>query len=91
MSPLPPINKLLAQAHDFFNDTPDDGSAASDLNPEIQSKMKILLQSALQKMDVVSREEFDAQTAVLQRTRLRLESLEAEVIELTAALEDDNR
>ncbi|MGI1679389.1 MAG: accessory factor UbiK family protein [Cellvibrionaceae bacterium] len=83
------MNKLLAQAHDFFNETSGNESAASDLNPEIQRKIKVLLQSALQKMDVVSREEFDAQTAVLQRTRLRLESLEAEVIELTAALDNN--
>ena len=86
MNPLPPINKLLAHAHDFFNDSSDERNAASDLNPDIQSKLSVLLQSALQKMDVVSREEFDAQTAVLQRTRLKLESLEAEVTDLKEQL-----
>ncbi len=40
-----------------------------------------LLQSALRKMDLVSREEFDAQAAVLARTRARLEALEARVSE----------
>lgn len=43
-----------------------------------------LLQSALRKMDLVSREEFDAQAAVLARTRARLEALEARVSEWEA-------
>ncbi|UTF59208.1 accessory factor UbiK family protein [Gilvimarinus sp. DA14] len=38
-----------------------------------------LLQGALRKLDLVSREEFDAQAAVLARTRARLEALEAKV------------
>ena len=36
---------------------------------QIDRNAKSLLQSALSRLDVVSREEFDAQTAVLQRTR----------------------
>lgn len=35
------------------------------------------VQSSLSKLDLVTREEFDVQTAVLQRTRARLEALEA--------------
>ena len=41
---------------------------------QIDRNAKTLLQSALSRLDVVSREEFDAQTAVLQRTRERLEA-----------------
>lgn len=48
------------------------------------TKIKALLQSALQKMDVVSRDEFDAQTAVLQRTRERLQILEKQITDLEA-------
>lgn len=40
-------------------------------------ELHVALQSALGKMNLVTREEFDAQTAVLQRTRLKLEALEA--------------
>ena len=43
---------------------------------QIDRNAKSLLQSALTRLDVVSREEFDAQTAVLKRTRERLEALE---------------
>ena len=39
-------------------------------------ELQLALQAALAKLDVVTREEFDAQTAVLARTRLRLEELE---------------
>ena len=38
----------------------------------------------LSKMDLVTREEFDVQTAVLARTREKLESLEARLAELEA-------
>lgn len=42
-------------------------------------ELHIALQAALARMDLVTREEFDAQTAVLQRTRQKLEALEQEL------------
>ena len=54
---------------------------------QIDRNAKSLLRSALGKLDVVSREEFDAQTAVLQRTRQRLETLEQQIEALSDALE----
>ena len=54
---------------------------------QIDRNAKSLLRSALSKLDVVSREEFDAQTAVLQRTRQRLETLEQQIEALSDALE----
>jgi BMFP domain-containing protein YqiC len=53
---------------------------------QIDRNAKGLLQSALSRLDVVSREEFDAQAAVLQRTRERLELLEKKLAELDKAL-----
>ena len=49
---------------------------------QIDRNAKSLLQSALTRLDVVSREEFDAQAAVLKRTRERLEDLEAKIASL---------
>lgn len=46
---------------------------------QIDRNAKAMLQSALTKLDVVSREEFDAQTAVLKRSRERLETLEKQL------------
>ena len=37
--------------------------------PEVEKHLKALLQSALSKLDVVSRDEFETQQAVLMRTR----------------------
>lgn len=47
--------------------------------PDVEQHLKTLLQSALSKLDVVSREEFETQQVVLQRTRERLEALEKRV------------
>lgn len=54
---------------------------------QLDRNAKALAQSALAKLDVVSRAEFDAQSAVLQRTRQRVETLEAELERLTELLE----
>ncbi len=44
---------------------------------ELQENFKAVLQSGLSKLDLVTREEFDVQRAVLLRTREKLEALEA--------------
>ena len=46
---------------------------------ELEQQLKLLLQGALSKLDLVSRDEFDGQMLVLQRTRQRLEALELQV------------
>ncbi|WP_298636301.1 accessory factor UbiK family protein [uncultured Umboniibacter sp.] len=58
---------ITSQLTEIFN------SSAID---DTEAHVKSLLQSQLRKMDVVSREEFDAQQAVLLRTRERLQQLE---------------
>lgn len=47
-----------------------------------ESQLRSLLQAALRKCELVSREEFDAQRAVLERTREKLDALEHELVEL---------
>ncbi len=46
---------------------------------ELEAQLKILLQGALSRLDVVSRDEFETQMAVLAHTRARLEALEQRV------------
>ena len=46
---------------------------------ELQQNFKSVLQSGLARLDLVTREEFDVQRAVLLRTREKLEALEREV------------
>lgn len=47
-----------------------------------EAKVKQVLQSQLNRLDFVSREEFDIQTQVLMRTREKLAALEARITEL---------
>lgn len=46
------------------------------LKQDLEKSVRALLQSSFQKLDLVTREEFDVQTAVLARTREKLEALE---------------
>ena len=50
-----------------------------------QRELQQALQSACQRLDLVTREEFDAQTAVLQRTRQKLEQLEQRLAQQDSA------
>ena len=47
-----------------------------------QRELHIALQAALARLDLVTREEFDAQAAVLLRTRQKLEALEQQLARL---------
>ena len=51
---------------------------------ELQQNFKSVLQSGLSRLDLVTREEFDVQRAVLMRTREKLEALERLVEKLEA-------
>ena len=53
---------------------------------ELQENFKAVLQSGLAKLDLVTREEFDVQRAVLLRTREKLEQLQGQVLDLETRL-----
>lgn len=53
---------------------------------ELQQNFKAVLQSGLSRLDLVTREEFDVQRAVLLRTREKLGALEEQVARLEAQL-----
>ena len=52
------------------------------MQEDVQKNIHTLLQGALAKLDLVTREEFDAQSQVLARTREKLQQLEQLVTEL---------
>ena len=52
------------------------------IGEDLERNFKSLLQTGLAKMDLVTRDEFDVQVAVLARTREKLEALEARLAEL---------
>lgn len=57
---------------------------------ELQQNFKSVLQAGLGKLDLVTREEFDVQRAVLARTREKLEALERQLAELADAAKPDD-
>jgi len=74
------LDDLSRKIRETTNSTP-----AADINKNIHA----LLQSAFTKLELVSREEFDVQLQVLQRTRSKLEQLELRVAELESQLTKD--
>jgi len=59
--------------------------ALRTVQKDLETNFRAVLRSSLSKLDVVSREEFDTQMKVLERTRARLEQLEAKVAEMETA------
>ena len=53
---------------------------------ELQQNFKSVLQTGLSKLDLVTREEFEVQRAVLLRTREKVEELQRAVTELEVQL-----
>ena len=54
----------------------------SDIQGDVKKNLRAAMQATFAKLDLVTREEFEVQAAVLQRTREKLEALEASVAEM---------
>lgn len=54
---------------------------------DVQKNLRALLSGWFARLDLVTREEFDVQQAVLQRTREKLVQMEARVAELERSLD----
>lgn len=60
--------------------------AASNPAKDLERNMRGLLSSAFARMDLVTREEYDAQAQVLARAREKLAALEARIADLESRL-----
>lgn len=58
---------------------------------DLEKNLRALVQSALGRLDLVTREEYDVQREVLARTRAKLEELEAKIAELESKSEVGSR
>ena len=67
------INQITGKASQLFN------GEKSQTREDVERNIKTLVGSALSKLELVTRDEFDTQVAVLKHTRERLEALEKEV------------
>lgn len=63
-------------------------AGAQAINDEIHGHLRSAMLSTFSKLDLVTREEFDAQRAVLMRSREKIDILEKQLAELEAALAD---
>ena len=82
MRPNEFINQFLHQLNNVI--TP----GAEALGSDMQQKLRAAAQAAFDKLDLVTRDEFDAQQAVLKRIREKLEQLEQQLARLEVQLED---
>ncbi|HXO65935.1 MAG TPA: accessory factor UbiK family protein [Steroidobacteraceae bacterium] len=59
--------------------------ALKAVREDLENNFRAVLRERLAKLDLATRDEFDAQTRVLERTRARLETLEAKLAALEGA------
>jgi ubiquinone biosynthesis accessory factor UbiK len=62
--------------------------AARTMRRDVESNFRAVLQSSLGKLDLTTREEFEVQSKVLERTRARIEQLELRVAALEQRLSE---
>src|SRR5699024_9400365 len=78
MNQLPLIDRIVAEVSARLP------AGVEELKQDVERNVHAVLQEALTKFDLVSREEFEVQRQVLLRTRKKLETLERLVAELEA-------
>jgi BMFP domain-containing protein YqiC len=73
------IERLVEQVNDLIEQSKQGGQ-------DIQSNVRALIQSQLTKLDVVSREDFEVQQAMLEKNRTQIEQLESQLADLEKRL-----
>ncbi len=76
------LEQIAKQIHDSMP------QPVKDLGSDVDQKVRQVIQGQLNKLDVVSREEFDVQTQVLLRTRQKLTEMEKKLADIEAKLSD---
>jgi BMFP domain-containing protein YqiC len=71
------LDKIGRRVDDLIANTPVE---------DVQKNLRALMSGWFARLDLVTREEFDAQQSVLQRTREKLAQMEARVAELERVL-----
>jgi ubiquinone biosynthesis accessory factor UbiK len=74
-----PVDEMLTRFASLL-----EGTAV--LREDLKKNLKSALGATLSRMDLVTREEFDVQAALLSRTRARLEAMEKRLVALEEAL-----
>ena len=77
---IPEIDKLIQSVVENIP------GKVGPLGDELQDYLRKSLSSTLNKMDIVTRHEFDVQTAVLQKTRSKVDEMEKLIKELESKI-----
>ena len=80
--------KFLKNFIDQLNDALP--SLESELGLELRQQLRAALMRAFERVDLVTREEFDAQNAVLMRSREKIDQLEEQLTDLSTKLNAEN-
>ncbi|MFT5420007.1 MAG: BMFP domain-containing protein YqiC [Candidatus Endobugula sp.] len=73
---------------DVAKHLPPINTKTSESLSQLQDQLQIQLESALNKMNIVSRDEFTTQTAILTRTQNQVEELTQQLLELEKRMAD---
>ena len=65
-------------------------SGLREAQADLEKNFHATLQTTFSKLNLVTREEFDVQAAVLSRTRTKLEAMQKQLAELEAALSKES-
>ncbi len=76
------VDSLVEKVSGLFNSAGD----VSTVKADIANNLRAVVQSAVSKLDMVSRDEFDAQVAVLHRSREKIDLLEQQLAEISASV-----
>ena len=79
-------NEAIRELARKLADTVPDAEGIETFRTELERNFRSLLSSAFARLDLVTREEFDVQRKVLERTRQKLTALEAELQNLEERL-----
>jgi BMFP domain-containing protein YqiC len=83
---------IIMKPDDFYQELKDQLKQATTVSQGLNAEAMVYLQAAtnhlFDKFDIVSREEFDAQKAVLARSREKIVQLEAQITKLEKTLEN---
>lgn len=80
-------NKIESILSEVSKALPED---IQHIKKDIEKNLRATLNASFAKMELVTREEFDIQTALLQRTRAQLDTLQEKLSVLEKQLDETN-
>ena len=76
------VDSLVEKVSGLFDSAGD----AATIKADIANNLRAVVQSTVSKLDMVSRDEFDAQVSVLHRSREKIDLLEQQLAEISEAI-----